>query len=105
MPAYSNRMWPPPPSDAKAKPRAKLAPRSNTNPRTPEAKPRTPYLASTTLSGATISADTAAKLRQVIAHSEAAIAICQALLDGNDSADQQELRAKLIRLWDRHALN
>jgi hypothetical protein len=58
-------------------------------------------------SGRTISAETAASLRQImgkhdeaIAQLSAAKAACQHLLDGND---QVEMEAKLARQWELHA--
>ena len=58
-------------------------------------------------SGRTISAETAASLRQIIGKHDEAIAMlsnakaaCQQLLDSNDQA---ELEAKLARQWELHA--
>jgi hypothetical protein len=53
----------------------------------------------TTRSGATISADTASKLNQAIAHSQKAIDTCQALIDGPAATQEPAPEEKLRRQW------
>jgi hypothetical protein len=60
-------------------------------------------------SGRTISAETAASLRQIMAKHDEAIATltdskaaCQALIDGSN---QQEMEEKLARQWAAHELH
>ncbi len=58
-----------------------------------------PMLRPATRSGATISADTAAKLNQAIAHSQKAIDTCRALIDGPPASPEPAPEEKLRRQW------